>query len=149
MSLIKVVSVNISEKKGTIKLPVKEISLNKLGVENDAHSGNWHRQVSMLALESITKFSLHANRSIKNGEFAENITTCGIILHECKVFDRFIIGETELELTQIGKECHGNTCSIFKEVGNCVMPKEGIFCKVIKGGIIKPDDLIIHVPKNN
>jgi len=147
MNNIKVTSVNISKEKGTIKLPVEKIILNKLGVENDAHSGNWHRQVSLLAEESVAKFSLQANRKINYGEFAENITTKGIILHKCNVFDRFKIGNTELELTQIGKECHGNACSIFKEVGNCVMPKEGIFCRVIKNGVIKAEDEIIYLPK--
>lgn len=149
MSAIKVISVNISENKGTIKQPVKEILLNEKGVYNDAHSGDWHRQVSLLAQESVEKFSKQAGRKIDFGEFAENITTSGIFLHECSVSDRFIIGDVELELTQIGKKCHGNTCSIFKEVGNCVMPKEGIFCKVIRGGIIKPGDLITHIPVTN
>lgn len=147
MKKIIVTSVNISKKKGTIKLPIKEIILTKFGVENDAHAGNWHRQVSMLAEESIEKFSQQANRKINFGEFAENITTKGISLYTKNILDRFIIGKTELELTQIGKECHGTSCSIFKEVGNCVMPKEGIFCRVIKGGIIKANDEIIYAPK--
>ena len=142
-----VLSVNISEKKGTIKLPVKEISLNNLGVENDAHSGKWHRQVSMLAQESIEKFSKQSDRKINFGEFAENITTQGIELHTLNIFDRFKIGEVLLELTQIGKECHGTNCAIYKEVGNCVMPKEGIFCRVIKNGTIKAEDEIVYIPK--
>jgi molybdenum cofactor synthesis domain-containing protein len=144
---MKVLSVNISEKKGTIKKSVKEINLNHSGIVEDAHAGNWHRQISMLAMESIEKFSKESGRKINFGEFAENITTQGIELHKCKILDRFQIGEVELELTQIGKECHGTNCAIFIEIGNCVMPKEGIFCKVIKAGTIKPNDLIIYVPK--
>lgn len=143
----KVISVNISEKKGTIKHPVEEITITKTGVMEDAHAGDWHRQVSMLALESVEKFSKEAKRKINFGEFAENITTQGIDLPKCHIFDRFRIGETELELTQIGKECHGTACAIFKEVGNCVMPKEGIFCRVLKTGKIKPNDEIVYVPK--
>ena len=143
----KVISVNISEKKGTIKHPVEEITVTGTGVLEDAHAGDWHRQVSLLAVESVEKFSREAKRKIDFGEFAENITTQGIDLPKCHIFDRFRIGETELELTQIGKECHGTACAIFKEVGNCVMPKEGIFCRVLKTGKIKPNDRIVHVPK--
>ena len=113
----------------------------------DAHAGEWHRQVSLLAVESVEKFSREAKRKINFGEFAENITTQGIELPKCHIFDRFRIGDTELELTQIGKECHGTACAIFKEVGNCVMPKEGIFCRVLKTGKIKPNDRIVYVPK--
>ena len=147
MNTARVISVNISEKKGTVKHPVERITVTESGVLDDAHAGKWHRQVSMLAMESIEKFSIEAKRKIRCGEFAENITTRGIELAACAVFDRFKIGETELELTQIGKECHGTSCAIFKEVGNCVMPKEGIFCRVLKTGIILPGSPILHVPK--
>jgi len=143
----KVISVNISEKKGTEKHPVEKITITKAGVMEDAHAGDWHRQVSLLAIESIEKFSKEAKRKITFGEFAENITTQGIELPKCHTFDRFQIGDTELELTQIGKECHGTACAIFKEVGNCVMPKEGVFCRVLKTGGIKPNDRIVYVPK--
>jgi molybdenum cofactor synthesis domain-containing protein len=143
----KVISVNISKKKGTRKHPVEKITITEAGVMEDAHAGDWHRQVSLLAMESIEKFSKEAKRKIPFGEFAENITTQGIELPRCHVFDRFRIGETELELTQIGKECHGTACAIFKEVGNCVMPKEGVFCRVLKTGGIKPNDRIVYVPK--
>ncbi len=144
---IKVISVNISEKKGTIKLPVNEIVINHQGITNDAHSGNWHRQVSLLSKESIELFSKQAGRTINYGEFAENITTGGIELGNTSVFDRFKIGTVELEVTQIGKECHGSTCAIFREVGKCIMPKEGIFCRVITPGTIIPGDLISYQPK--
>jgi molybdenum cofactor synthesis domain-containing protein len=144
---IKVLSVNTSEKKGTVKKPVDSIQLNEIGVAGDAHSGKWHRQVSLLATESITKFSEEAGRTIQYGEFAENITTEGILLHECKPLDRFRNDQIELEVTQIGKKCHGDNCSIFREVGNCVMPKEGIFARVLKNGILKAGDELEYLPK--
>lgn len=144
---IKVLSVNTSEKKGTVKKPVDAIQLTEIGVVGDAHSGKWHRQVSLLAKESITKFSEEAGRVIKFGEFAENITTEGLLLHECRPLDRFRNDEIELEVTQIGKKCHGDNCSIFREVGNCVMPKEGIFARVIRSGNLKATDQLEYLPK--
>jgi molybdopterin adenylyltransferase len=144
---IKVISVNISKEKGTVKTPVPEIRLNKEGVEQDAHAGRWHRQVSLLGNESFEKFSKEAGRQIAFGEFAENITTEGLILYETAPFDRLKIGNTLLEITQIGKKCHGSSCAIFKEVGNCVMPKEGIFARVVQGGNIKAGDQVEYLPK--
>ena len=144
----KVISVNISEKKGTIKTPRESIYLNHSGVENDAHAGNWHRQVSLLAIESIHKFEKKLGRTMEYGEFAENITTQGIVLYETLPGDTILIGETELEVTQIGKKCHGDGCQIFQIVGSCVMPKEGIFCKVVKGGTIKPEDSIQYIKRS-
>ena len=144
---IKVLSVNTSEKKGTVKKPVDSIRLSEIGVVGDAHSGKWHRQVSLLAAESIAKFSEKAGRTIKFGEFAENITTEGLLLHECRQLDRFRNENLELEVTQIGKKCHGDNCSIFREVGNCVMPKEGIFARVIRNGNLKAGDQLEYVPK--
>lgn len=137
---IKILSVNTSTKKGTVKKPVESIQLTNIGVVGDAHSGKWHRQVSLLASESIDKFSIEAGRTIKYGEFAENITTEGLLLHECRPLDRFMNEEIELEVTQIGKKCHGDNCSIFREIGNCVMPKEGIFARVIRSGKLKEGD---------
>lgn len=145
---IKVVSVNISKEKGTIKTPVPEILLTDKGVEGDAHAGDWHRQVSLLALESVNKWGAKAGREVAFGEFAENITTEGIILYETNPGDRLIIGDAELEVTQIGKKCHGTGCAIFREVGNCVMPKEGIFAKVISTGKVKAGDKIIYQKKS-
>jgi len=144
---MQVVSVNISEKKGTIKVPVESIELNSTGVKNDAHAGKWHRQVSLLAKESNEKFALASKREVAYGEFAENITTQGIVLHETIPGDRLIIGDTELEITQIGKKCHGDNCAIFREVGDCVMPKEGIFARVIKGGTIRAGDSMTYIPQ--
>ena len=144
---ITVVSVNISEKKGTIKVPVPQIELNELGVANDAHAGDWHRQVSLLADESVQRFTHAAGRKINYGEFAENITTKGLELVNTHPLDRLTIGDVELEITQIGKECHGTSCAIFKEVGNCVMPKEGIFARVLKNGIVKAGDQVNYYPR--
>ncbi len=144
---IKVVSVNISEKKGIVKTPVDVIELNSNGIPNDAHSGPWHRQISLLGMESIEKFGTQANREFKYGEFAENITTEGVILFHTNPFDRFVGENVELEVTQIGKKCHGDGCAIFREVGNCVMPKEGIFARVIKHGNLKAGDVLEYVPK--
>ncbi|MBN2615855.1 MAG: hypothetical protein JXR71_09195 [Bacteroidales bacterium] len=139
MQTFEVISVNISEKKGTIKKPVPEVQLTDIGIPGDAHSGLWHRQVSMLAEESIQKFSKEANREIQYGEFAENISTKGMELFKTAPMDRFLSDDNNIELmvTQIGKKCHGDNCSIFREVGNCVMPKEGIFVQVVKGGTIR------------
>ncbi|MCO5257786.1 MAG: molybdopterin-binding protein [Lentimicrobium sp.] len=144
---INVVSVNISEKKGTIKVPVEHIELTPNGVQGDAHGGKWHRQVSLLGTESFRKFEKVAGRPLKYGEFAENITTEGIILYETHPLDRFTIGDAVLEVTQIGKKCHGDSCAIYREVGNCVMPKEGIFCRVLKPGTVKAGDEMTYHPK--
>ena len=144
---MKVMSVNLSEKKGTIKKPVSSIHLTQLGVKGDAHAGKWHRQVSLLGVESIGKFEKEAGRKINYGEFAENITTKGLLLYETHPLDRFISGNITLEVTQIGKKCHGDNCAIFREVGNCVMPKEGIFCRVINPGEMKTGDRMEYQPK--
>jgi molybdenum cofactor synthesis domain-containing protein len=143
----KVISVNISEKKGTIKIPVKKIVIGNSGVLNDAHSGMSLRQVSLLARESIESFAKSSNKHFEWGEFAENITTEGIELHTLGLLDRFNINDTELEVTQIGKTCHGKGCAIFTEIGACIMPKEGIFARVIKEGSISDGDSIVYQPK--
>lgn len=145
--MIKVLSVNISEKKGTVKKAVDSIQLSHIGVEGDAHSGPWNRQVSLLGMESVQKFSKEANREINYGEFAENITTEGIKLYETLPLDRFVGEDVELEVTQIGKKCHGSNCQIFQEVGNCVMPKEGIFARVLKKGNMQAGDQLVYQPK--
>ncbi|NLK44539.1 MAG: cyclic pyranopterin monophosphate synthase MoaC [Tissierellia bacterium] len=138
----KVLSINISDKKGVIKEPIGSgLFIEDYGLENDAHSGNWHRQVSLLAIESFDKMENQGIEGLVPGVFAENITTEGIVLYELPVGTRLRIGETIQEVTQIGKECHTG-CAISQKVGKCVMPKEGIFTKVIKGGIIKEGDII-------
>ena len=143
----KVISVNISEEKGTIKHSVPEMQIDKNGVVNDAHSGPWHRQVSLLSQEDIDCFSKEMSREIKQGEFAENITVSGINLGNAAVMDKFRIGQVELEVTQIGKECHGDSCAIYREVGKCVMPKKGLFCRVISTGKVKAGDSIEYLPR--
>ncbi len=145
--VIKILSVNISEKKGTIKKPVDYIDLCDVGVKDDAHSGKWNRMVSLLGTESFEKMSNDAGRKIAYGEFAENITTEGIKLYETLPLDRFVGENVELEVTQIGKKCHGSNCQIFQEVGNCVMPKEGIFARVITNGNLSTEDSFIYKPK--
>ncbi len=145
---LKVISVNISEQKGTVKHPVAEIVLGDKGVEGDAHAGKWHRQVSMLGVESILRFEKQSGRKLQYGEFAENITTQGLELYATHPGDRFVGDEVELEVTQIGKKCHGTACAIFVEVGDCVMPREGIFCKVIKGGKLVPGMELKYYPKS-
>lgn len=140
--MAKVVSVNVSKEKGTIKSPVPEIRIDANGIVDDAHAGPWHRQVSLLARESIDGFSEQEDRRFAWGEFAENITTDGLDLTQVAILDRLQIGEVLLEVSQIGKKCHGDGCAIFQEVGKCVMPKEGIFARVIRGGSIKPQDSI-------
>lgn len=141
-------SVNISVNKGTIKRPVDSINLVANGVEGDAHAGNGIREVSLLGVESIEKFEKENSQKIKYGEFAENITTSGLLLYKTHPLDKLISDVAELEVTQIGKECHGTSCTIFKETGNCIMPKEGIFCRVIKPGFLKPGMELIYKPKN-
>lgn len=138
---MKVISVNISEKKGTVKSPVPQIELKKNhGIVGDAHAGNWHRQVSLLAVESLNKMK-EKIPSLKPGDFAENIMTEGISLHTLPIGTLLIIGECELEVTQIGKECHKG-CEIRNITGECIMPTEGIFAIVRKEGTIYPRDAI-------
>ena len=143
---MKIDSVNISEKKGVIKKPVASVTVTEKGILSDAHSGSWHRQISMLSASSIEKFSEKTGRIIAPGEFAENLTISGFDLTEACLLDRFRTGSVLLELTQIGKKCHGDNCAIFREVGNCVMPKEGVFCRVLEPGVIKPGDQIEYIP---
>ncbi|SHK19056.1 hypothetical protein SAMN02744037_01836 [Tepidibacter formicigenes DSM 15518] len=138
----KVVAINISEKKGVIKKPIPEGEFKEdYGLVGDAHAGKWHRQVSLLGQESIDKMKALGIDGLCTGKFAENITTEGIILHELPIGTRLKIGDTVQEVTQIGKECHGG-CEIRKQVGDCIMPREGIFTRVIKGGVVKTGDVI-------
>ncbi|RNC65252.1 MAG: MOSC domain-containing protein [Desulfuromonadales bacterium] len=137
----KVIAVCISEKKGERKTPVASVELRENhGIVGDAHAGEWHRQVSLLASESIEKMR-KMGLDVDSGDFAENITTEGIDLPSLPVGTRLAVGETLLEVTQIGKECH-TRCAIFYQAGDCVMPKEGIFARVITGGVVKPGDPI-------
>jgi len=138
----KVVCVNVSPDKGTVKKPVDEIVVDSRGIVADAHAGGWHRQISLLAKEDIDRFSSEMGRSIGFGEFAENITVEGIDLGNACVLDTIQIGDVELEVSQIGKKCHGDGCAIFREVGQCVMPKQGVFARVVKGGKVAAGDVV-------
>ncbi len=142
----KVVSVNISGKKGTRKKPVEEVVLKtEYGIEGDAHaSSQWHRQVSLLALESIQKMR-EKGLDVSSGDFGENITTEGIDLVSLPVGTIMRIGDDVTgEVSQIGKECH-TRCAIYYQAGDCVMPKEGIFIRVLNGGKIRKGDHIAVV----
>lgn len=139
--MAEVVSVNISEKKGTVKREVPEIQLKlRHGIVGDAHAGDWHRQISLLAEESVDKMrSLLPD--LLPGAFAENVNTRGIELKTLPVGTRLRLGETVVEVTQIGKECHSD-CEIKKTTGKCVMPTEGIFAVVVKEGTVRKGDPI-------
>jgi MOSC domain-containing protein YiiM len=136
-----IISLNISTEKGVVKNPVDKVELVvDHGIEGDAHAGKWHRQVSLLAEESID-FMRAKGLELDPGVFAENITTKGIELVSLPVGTRLAAGETELEVTQIGKKCHKG-CAIFQQVGDCIMPREGIFAKVIIPGTVRCGDSI-------
>lgn len=139
-----VLAVNVSDRKGTRKKTVdKCVVLKELGIEGDAHAGKWHRQVSLLAVESIDKMqSKLTDIELKYGDFAENITTRGIDLKNLPIGTKLKVGaDVVLEVTQIGKECH-LACDIRKQVGDCIMPREGIFAKVLGDGEIKAGDKV-------
>lgn len=141
-----IVSVNISEKKGTIKHPVESIQLRiGLGIEGDAHAGDWHRQVSLLDLSSFDKMTTKATVELKPGVFAENITTEGIDLWSLPIGTKLEIGDALLEITQIGKECHRH-CQVFRQVGDCVMPREGIFAVVLREGELRAGQALKIIP---
>ena len=159
----KVVSINVSKKKGGKKFPVKKAYITFEGIKGDAHSGKWHRQVSLLSYDSMKSFNEKAKKKLLDsdnssfsptvpGDFGENITTSNIDLKNLKIGDRLIIvseknsdlGAEEnviLEVTQLGKDCPA-PCSIYYRIGSCIMPQEGIFCKVVKTGRIKTGDKI-------
>jgi MOSC domain-containing protein YiiM len=138
----RVVAVSGSRRKGEKKtnLATGRLLENR-GLESDAHAGDWHRQVSLLAMESIVKIR-ESGLDVVPGDFAENITTAGLRLWELPPGTRLVLGDQALlEITQIGKECH-TRCAIYHQVGDCVMPKEGIFTRVLRGGTVKPGDSI-------
>lgn len=142
-TMAKIISINVSDKKGMRKKAVDSAVLkDNFGIEGDAHaSGEWHRQVSLLARESIKKMQ-DKGLDVGPGDFAENLTTEGVDLPNLPVGTKMIVGnDIELEVSQIGKLCH-NRCAIYHQAGDCVMPREGIFVKVLKGGTIKTGDTI-------
>ena len=143
----KIVSLNISKDKGGKKSPVSDVTVNNQGIEGDGHSGDWHRQVSLLSMESIAEVN---NKGVKAdpGDFAENLTVSGIDMTGFKIGDRLEIknvgGNVILEITQIGKECL-HPCRIYHQMGSCIMPKEGIFSKIIEPGKISVGDMITRI----
>lgn len=136
-------AVCISPKKGMIKKQVDQAVLeSNWGITGDAHAGTWHRQVSLLAAESIDTVKKKLP-NLKHGVFAENLVVSNLNLSDIVIGDRFIIDNSIiLEVTQIGKECHNNGCAIKKATGNCIMPTEGLFTKVIHGGVVKAGSTI-------
>ena len=139
--MARVLAVCISTRKGEKKHPVDAIVLRlDHGIVGDAHAGNWHRQISLLANESVDKMR-ERGLTLEAGDFAENILTEGVALRTLPVGTRLRVGETELEITQIGKECHSD-CEIKKKVGICVMPAEGVFAIVKREGTVKAGDEI-------
>lgn len=142
LTMATVLSVNISQEKGERKTPVSSATISPgHGIASDAHAGPWHRQVSLLAVESIRKMQA-LGLEVGPGDFAENLTTEGVDLISLPVGTRIRIGgSVEVEVTQIGKECH-DRCAIYYQAGDCVMPKEGIFARVLEGGEVRPGDPI-------
>ena len=135
----KVMAVCISEKKGTQKKNVHEaLFIEDFGLENDAHAGKWHRQVSLLSYEKIQDFK-KKGAPVEDGAFGENLIVSGIDFKNLPVGTRFQCGDVVLEMTQIGKECHSG-CEIYKIMGDCIMPREGVFARVIRGGRIREGD---------
>ncbi len=141
----RILAICISEKRGTAKFEISEAEIKvDWGIVGDAHGGNWHRQISLLSFEKIEDFRTRG-ANVDFGAFGENLVVEGFDLRALPVGTRFLIGEAELELTQIGKECHSH-CAIYHAVGDCIMPREGVFTKVIKGGHIKVGDEITMIP---
>lgn len=137
--MAKVVAVCISEKKGTQKINVNKAKfIANHGIENDAHAGNWHRQVSLLSYQKIKDFNARG-ANVFDGAFGENLIIDDIDFKSLPIGTLFECGDVLLELTQIGKECHSH-CQIYHKMGECIMPKEGVFTKVLKGGEIKVGD---------
>lgn len=135
----KVLAICISKHKGTLKNEVSEANfIEEFGIEGDAHVGKWHRQVSLLAFEKIDDFR-NKGGNVDFGAFGENLVVDGIELHKLPVGQQLQVGEVLLEVTQIGKECH-DKCAIYYQVGECIMPKNGIFTRVLKGGKVKVGD---------
>ena len=142
MGVIK--GISISEKRGTAKHEIEEAILAKdWGIQGDAHAGHWHRQVSLLSYEKIEEFR-KKGADIELGAFGENLIVSGYDFRNLAVGTRFQCGEAVLEMTQIGKECHSH-CEIYKRMGECIMPREGVFAIVLHGGTIRKGDLLERI----
>ena len=140
-----VLAVCTSEKKGTLKHPVGQIELRpNWGIVGDAHAADWHRQVSLLAWESIEKMRA-VGLNVREGSFAENITTTGLSLVDLPIGTKLRIGEALARVTQIGKVCH-DRCAVYYQAGDCVMPREGIFVEVLEAGQVRKGDAILVLP---
>lgn len=144
----KIMAVCISEKRGTQKKNIEKVSLiENFGLEGDAHGGNWHRQVSLLSYEKVRAFE-EKGISVEDGAFGENLLVEGFDFKTLPVGTRFRCGEVLLEMTQIGKECHSH-CEIYQAVGDCIMPREGVFARVLHGGMIQIGDELEIVPSSD
>lgn len=144
----KIMAVCISEKRGTQKKNIDKVRLiENFGLEGDAHGGNWHRQVSLLSYEKVRAFE-EKGISVEDGAFGENLLVEGFDFKTLPVGTRFRCGETLLEMTQIGKECHSH-CEIYQAVGDCIMPREGVFARVLHGGEIQIGDELEIVPSSD
>ena len=136
----------MSEKKGTIKRPVAEaLFITEHGIKGDAHAGNWHRQVSFLTLEEIEDFRRRGGE-VEFGDFGENIVAEGIAFDQLPVGTRLKAGEVFFEITQIGKKCHSH-CRIYETMGDCIMPREGVFSRVLRGAVIRAGDAVKVLPE--
>ncbi len=138
---MKIVSISISKKKGTRKFQISKARAKKdHGLENDAHAGPWHRQVSFLSAENIDHVRRVQGLDVSYGDFAENIATSGITWERLPVGTRVRLGDSAvMEITQIGKTCH-NKCAVYHQAGDCIMPRKGVFARVVKGGVIRVGD---------
>jgi len=138
----RIIATCISDAKGERKRPVASVTLREdHGIVGDGHAGPGHRQVSLLASESIAKMQA-LGLDVDKGDFAENLTTAGLELPSLPIGTRLRVGQTLLEVTQIGKECH-TRCAIYHQAGDCVMPKEGIFARVLQGGTLRAGDSLV------
>ena len=141
----KITAICISEQKGTQKHRIEKAELRENhGIVGDAHAGNWHRQVSLLSQEKVDAFRARGAK-VDDGAFGENILATGFDFRTLPVGTRFSCGEILLEMTQIGKECHSH-CAIFKAMGDCIMPREGVFCRVLRGGTMQVGDELVQLP---
>lgn len=144
----KIIAVCISPAKGTEKRAVEEGRfIEDYGIEGDAHAGKWHRQVSLLSYDKIKEFKARG-ASVENGAFGENLVAEGIDFSSLPVGSRLVCNDVVLEITQIGKECH-HGCRIFRQMGDCIMPRDGVFARVLRGGKIRPGDEITCMETKN
>lgn len=144
----KIMAVCISEKRATQKKNIEKVRLiENFGLEGDAHGGNWHRQVSLLSYEKVRAFE-EKGISVEDGAFGENLLVEGFDFKTLPVGTRFRCGDALLEMTQIGKECHSH-CEIYQAVGDCIMPREGVFARVLHGGMIQIGDEMEIVPSSD